>query len=300
MTSYIGRFAPSPTGELHQGSLLTAVASYLDARSQDGTWLVRMEDLDPPREQPGAADAILLSLDRHGLHWDGEVMYQSKRSPAYDEALELLRARNLTYCCDCTRQRLRGLRAYDGHCRRHPPSQDRPCAIRLQIPDKNSATITYNDLFQGPQEQDLTEEPGDFVIHRKDGLYAYQLAVVVDDIDQGITHVIRGLDLLDSSPRQRYLFEVLNRKPSCTPEMGHLPIIVNPQGQKLSKQTYAPVLDATRANENLWQALCDLNHQPPAALRGATCSELLSWGREHWSRQRVPRCASLPAVTTTT
>ncbi|WP_439133231.1 tRNA glutamyl-Q(34) synthetase GluQRS [Pseudomaricurvus sp.] len=284
---YIGRFAPSPTGELHRGSLLTAVASYLDARQQQGQWLVRMEDLDPPREQPGAADSILRSLEAHQLYWDGEVMLQSQRLEAYQQALEQLEQQGLTYPCNCTRQRLKSLPqtpAYDGHCRRHPPHKP-PYAIRVEVPDGQAGLMSFEDGFQGWQEEQLSDSVGDFVILRKDGLFAYQLAVVVDDIAQGITHILRGSDLLDSSGRQLYLFKQLGQTP---PQMAHLPVIVNSDGQKLSKQTFAEPLDSRHAPDNLFLALQQLGQNPPAELRG-DCAELLEWSIPRWDRNQVPK-----------
>lgn len=286
---YRGRFAPSPTGELHQGSLLTAVASWLDARQQQGQWLVRMEDLDPPREQPGAADSILRCLEAHHLHWDGPVLYQSQRLPAYEAALQQLSAAGLTYHCNCNRQRLKGLGAYDRHCLRQPPQQP-PWATRLRVPAGAAGLITFTDGFQGPQQELLADAAGDFVIHRKDGLFAYQLAVVVDDIAQGITHILRGSDLLESSARQLYLYDLFGQP---RPELAHLPVLVNREGQKLSKQTFAPPLDPGRAAANLRLTLQQLGLQPPADLEDDGPG-LLQWGIAHWDRSRVPRGMAIP------
>ncbi|MYM64324.1 tRNA glutamyl-Q(34) synthetase GluQRS [Pseudomaricurvus sp. HS19] len=287
---YIGRFAPSPTGELHQGSLLTAVASWLDARQHHGQWLVRMEDLDPPREQPGAAEAILRALEAHGLEWDGEVMYQSEHHDAYQACLDELARRELIYPCNCNRQRLQSLTAYDGHCLQHPPASG-PVALRVKTPASGEDELCFDDLLQGRQCQQLRSEVGDFVLRRKDGLYAYQLAVVVDDIAQGITHVLRGCDLLDSTPRQLWLFRLLQ---APAPQFGHLPVVVNPEGQKLSKQTFAAPLQAVQASHNLWLALHRLQLQPPPELRGADCQTLLAWGLNHWHRGAVAALRSLP------
>lgn len=285
---YIGRFAPSPTGELHQGSLLTAVASYLDARQADGQWLVRMEDLDPPREQAGAADSILQTLEAHGLHWDQSVVYQSQRQQAYTERLKQLQNKDLCYRCDCNRQRLKALTAYDGKCRQHQPDLSRPTATRVKLePD---CQIRFDDLFQGPQYQQLNQEVGDFVIHRKDGLFAYQFAVVVDDIDQGITHIVRGIDLMSSTARQRYLFRLFNAR---APIYGHLPVIVNEHGQKLSKQTFAAPLCNRRASENIWHSLERLGLAPPLELKGADCERLLDWGVQYWQRSKVPQATQI-------
>ena len=208
VASYIGRFAPSPTGPLHLGSLFTALASYLDARANHGRWLVRMEDIDPPREIPGAADTILRQLENHGLHWDDSVLYQSQRLRAYQQAVADLVDKQLVYYCQCTRARLRSLNGiYDGHCRSQKlltadSNATKSSAIRILVPD---LTITWADLIQGPCSENLAKSCGDFIVVRRDGLFAYQLAVSVDDGYQGITHIIRGDDLLDSTPRQIYL-----------------------------------------------------------------------------------------------
>ncbi|MGH1370654.1 MAG: tRNA glutamyl-Q(34) synthetase GluQRS [Cellvibrionaceae bacterium] len=285
---YIGRFAPSPTGELHQGSLLTAVASYLDARQVQGQWLVRMEDLDPPREQAGAADSILRALETHGLHWDQKVIYQSQRQNAYNERLAELKAKQLCYPCDCNRQRLKNLPAYDGHCRHHVPQRSQPVATRVKL--KPGSEIRFEDVFQGHQTQHLNREVGDFVIHRKDGLFAYQLAVTVDDIDQGITQVIRGIDLMSSTARQLYLFEQFG---APQPSYGHLPVIVNSQGQKLSKQTFAEPLSNAQASDNLWLALARLGLAPPPNLQKEDCETQLNWGVINWQRSKVPRTTKI-------
>ncbi len=282
--TYIGRFAPSPTGPLHFGSLVSALASFLDARSHRGQWLVRMEDLDPPRVQPGAADSILRDLEAHGLTWEGGVLHQSRRHAAYGEALARLRDTHRVYPCSCTRQRLQlcgGI--YDGHCTRQPPSPKEATALRLKVNAANP--ITFHDLFQGQQRQNLADEVGDFILRRKDGLFAYQLAVVVDDIYQGITHIIRGSDLLDSTPRQLWLYQCLEAK---APSYGHIPVALNRHGQKLSKQNLAPALEAHSASDNLCLALQFLQQSPPAILEGAPVHELVTWAVEHWRPQLVP------------
>lgn len=300
--AYIGRFAPSPTGPLHFGSLLSALASYLDARQQQGQWLVRMEDLDPPREQPGAADAILHALEMHGLKWDNQVIYQSQRHQAYEEALEQLHQAGLVYPCSCSRQRLQltgGI--YDGHCRRHPPPTAKPTAQRLKVaalPPTAPADITpdihFHDRIQGSQHQDLANDIGDFIVRRKDRLFAYQLAVVIDDIHQGITHIIRGSDLLDSTPRQLYLFTLLG---ASLPKYGHIPVALNREGHKLSKQNLSPALVANRASDNLWQALVFLQQSPPTELQGASVEDILDWTVIHWRAEALPHSMGLPAPT---
>jgi len=246
-TPYRGRFAPSPTGPLHLGSLVAALVSYLDARERDGVWLVRMEDLDPPREQPGAADAILRSLEAHGLHWDESVRYQSQRSNAYEAALDQLASAAQLFWCRCSRKQLADQPIYPGTCRTcRQPRTD--AAIRWQVPN---VIERFTDRYQGEQSVDLAGELGDVVLRRRDGPFAYQLAVTVDDLDQGITEVVRGIDLLDSTPWQRALFRSLDATP---PDYAHFPVLIGDNGQKLSKQNQAPALDDTQAANNLHQA----------------------------------------------
>lgn len=263
---YVGRFAPSPTGPLHFGSLVCALASYLDAKQHNGKWLLRIEDIDPPREPPGAADAIKRTLESHGLFWDGEVRYQSTRSEAYWECLNKLATLDLTYPCNCTRARLAPLRGcYGGYCRRNPPSQNEPCALRLKVTDLPAAfrhldnQIEFYDRICGLQRENLAEASGDFVIHRKDGLFAYQLAVVVDDIDQNITDIVRGDDLLDTTARQIFLYHILGHTP---PTYAHIPVIKDSNGNKLSKQNHAPAVNDTTPLQNLCNALLALGVQP--------------------------------------
>ena len=279
---YIGRFAPSPSGPLHFGSLVSAMASYLDAKAHHGTWLVRIEDIDPPRELPGAADGILQQLQQHGLNWDGEILYQSQRTEAYLATLEKLQHMGVTYPCQCSRQQLKeqgGL--HPCRCKLKDPSA--PSALRLEAPTQSQ--ITFNDIFQGQQRQDIKHEVGDVVLHRKDGLFAYQLAVVIDDAFQQISHVIRGSDLLDSTPRQICLQQLLALP---TPLYGHIPVAINADGQKLSKQNLTPSIDAKTASANLISAMHWLGLPPPTELIHADCSELLVWGAENWRRERVP------------
>lgn len=287
-TSYIGRFAPSPTGPLHFGSLVSALASYLDAKTNSGKWLVRMEDLDPPREEAGAASAILQSLEEHGLMWDGAVMYQSQRHDRYEERLTQLRQADLIYPCNCSRQRLQRLGGiYDGHCRIHTPSPDDKCAWRLKLYDapKASPEIThFVDAVQGEQQQNLRTQAGDQILKRRDGFYAYQLAVVVDDIDQQITHIIRGSDLLEVTARQIFLFYCLN---APAPQFGHVPLALQANGQKLSKQNHAKPLDSSQASINLWRALAFLGQNPPVDFQHAPPGDILPWAIAHWQLQQV-------------
>ncbi len=288
---YIGRFAPSPTGPLHIGSLIAAVASYLDAHSQQGQWLLRMEDLDPPREMAGAAEAILTSLQRHGLHWHGEVLWQSRRHDAYRQAVAQLLRQHKAYYCHCSRadiQHMGGI--YDGRCRGQyqPPAQ--AAAVRLQL---QGDTIQFEDRIQGPISQSLQQQVGDFVIQRKDRLYAYQLAVVLDDHYQGVNQVLRGCDLLDSTPRQIHLQQQLGLP---SPGYSHIPVISNSAGQKLSKQTFAPALDDSQPCRNLRQALQFLRQPaPPAELRQP--AQLLAWASRHWQPQRISAVRQIDQAT---
>jgi glutamyl-Q tRNA(Asp) synthetase len=283
---YIGRFAPSPTGLLHLGSLVAALASFLHARTRQGQWLVRMEDLDPPREQAGAASAILQSLEDHGLTWDGTVVYQSQRLPAYRDTLAQLTAAGLIYACDCTRQDLQAMGGiYNGRCRTREVSTHKPHALRLRLYDNpiiHTDVIRFIDLLQGEQTQDLRREAGDPIVKRKDGLFAYQLAVVVDDIAQGISHIIRGMDLLAVSARQMALFQILG---ATAPAFGHVPLVLNSSGQKLSKQNLAPALNSAHAVNNLWQALSFLGQNPPSDLLRGTPHTMLDWAQAHWDEQ---------------
>ncbi|GGY80074.1 glutamyl-Q tRNA(Asp) synthetase [Cellvibrio zantedeschiae] len=295
-SGYIGRFAPSPTGPLHFGSLVSALASYLDAHHNGGKWLVRMEDLDPPREQAGAADAILRCLEDYGLGWDDSVIYQSQRWDLYEAYLSRLRQQNLLYPCDCTRQDLQAMGGiYNGRCRSRHPDINQPHAQRLKLYDLptgffQSDELRFTDLIQGEQTQNLRTQAGDQILKRKDGLYAYQLAVVVDDIEQGITHIIRGSDLLDVTARQIFLFQLLS---APVPKFGHVTLASQSNGQKLSKQNLAPALELKDAGTNLWLALAFLGQKPPQELYGATSKELLSWGKNNW---QLPAIKGLSAI----
>lgn len=263
-----GRFAPSPSGPLHFGSLVAALASWLDARAAGGRWLVRIEDLDTPRVRRGAADEILRTLDRLGLHWDGEVDFQSRRTTLYEEALARLRN---TYLCGCSRREIAdsavslaadGAQVYPGTCRAGLPAGKAARALRVRV----QGTISFVDRVQGPLNQDLEREVGDFVLRRADGQVAYQLAVVVDDADQGVTDVVRGADLLESTPRQIYLQRLLGLP---TPRYLHVPIAVDARGEKLSKQTGARGID----RDDLRRALLFLGQ--PAS--GTLAEAVLAW-----------------------
>lgn len=288
---YIGRFAPSPTGLLHIGSLLTAVASYADARAHQGEWLVRIEDLDPPREMPGAAADILRTLEAFGFEWDGEVAYQSRRYDLYQDTLDRLKAAGLVYPCYCSRKDWQAAATqgadgfvYNGRCRvpqQRPNTQNKTPAWRIQVPDR---VIGFSDGIVGQYAQNLAHDIGDFVLLRADGYWAYQLAVVADDADQGITHIVRGQDLLVSTPRQIYLQQCLGVP---TPSYAHLPLLTNNQGQKWSKQTLAPALDLNQKEQLLRQVLTYLNlPEAPAVNRP---QELLDWAVAHWQMSKIPK-----------
>ena len=283
---YVGRFAPSPTGALHFGSLTAALASWLDARLAGGRWLVRMEDLDQPRVMPGAADAILRQLETFGLEWDGAVVYQSARLDLYRNAIESLKTH--CYPCTCTRKELEdsalaidGSRIYPGTCRAGLPRGKAARAVRVRTHD---VPVRFTDRVQGEVAQSLERDIGDFVVRRADGLFAYQLAVVVDDAAQGVTDVVRGADLLDSTTRQIHLQRLLGY---ATPRYLHLPVATNVTGEKLSKQTQAA--DAREAD--IPAALRFLGMNPPS---GLAPGEWLGWASKHWDAAQIPRARSIP------
>jgi glutamyl-Q tRNA(Asp) synthetase len=345
MSIYRGRFAPSPTGPLHFGSLVAAVGSYLDAKHHRGNWLVRIEDIDTPRTVNGSADDILSTLEAYGLHWDEDIIYQSQRTAAYEEAFQKLQAIGAVYPCACTRKEiadsaLHGIdgQIYPGTCRNgiplgregrawrvrtnHIPS---PLVVTSDLADvfgqpsrmasssiregprergrvestspspqpspiKGEGVVKFTDALQGHITQHLESEIGDFVVKRADGLFAYQLAVVVDDAAQEITHVVRGADLLYSTPRQIYLQGLLGL---ATPTYMHLPVAVNAQGEKLSKQTLAQPVAKNNAASTLFDALLFLRQQPPAELRLGTIEQILAWAIANWQPQRLSNCLSL-------
>ena len=284
---YVGRFAPTPSGYLHFGSLVAALASYLDARAVGGRWLLRMEDIDPPREMPGAQKAIVETLSSYGFEWDGEMLRQSERQAAYGAAIERLLDEGLAYACTCSRKQLEGYPGpYPGFCRTAANGLD-DAAIRLRVPEREYG---FTDRVQGEFRQHLGREVGDFVIRRRDGLIAYQLAVVLDDAWQGVTDVVRGADLLDSTPRQLYLQEVLG---APQPRYLHLPLIIQPDGHKLGKSYRSPPLQPHEASPLLLRALRALGQQPPAELDNALPSEILDWAARHWDADRIPRTRTL-------
>jgi len=285
-TPYRGRFAPSPTGQLHLGSLVAALASYLDARANNGSWFIRMEDLDPPREQAGAAEAILTSLAAHGLHSDQPVLWQSQRRQQYLQALTQLLDQGDAFHCQCSRSELN--RRGGGHRGRCHSNSTEPAAVRVLA---GNIPISFEDTIQGYYSQSLAEPGGDFIVRRRDKLFAYQLAVVVDDAEQGISHIIRGSDLLDSTPRQIFLQQRLQLP---VLNYGHIPVVSNEQGQKLSKQNYAQPLCHRNPQANIVRALAFLQQPLLANPLTRTVDELLTWAVQHWTPGFIPRQLSAP------
>lgn len=280
---YRGRFAPSPSGPLHFGSLVTALAGYLRAKSQRGVWLLRIDDIDPPRQPEGAVDSILRCLEAHHLHWDGSVYYQSQQAQRYHQILDWLQQQGLSYACQCTRKTIKASGGrYLGTCRDlNLPTPDH--AIRL---NNKQGYPQFQDNLLGAISipQDVASE--DFVIHRKDGLFAYHLASVVDDIHLGISEIVRGADLLYPSACQLSLYHTLG---VTAPQYLHLPLAVTANGLKLSKQNHAPALQVSAAGPNLLAAMAFLGLAPPAELQGATVATILDWGLENWQLRKVPK-----------
>ncbi|TCO80702.1 glutamyl-Q tRNA(Asp) synthetase [Plasticicumulans lactativorans] len=287
----VGRFAPSPTGPLHFGSLVAALGSWLDARSVGGRWWLRIEDIDAPRSVPGAADDILRTLEACALHWDGPVWRQSARLARYDAELERLRAAGALYACTCSRRQLLGAvgGVYPGTCRAAAHPFGPRTALRVRTDD---TPIAFDDRIRGHQQQRLASEVGDFIVRRADGFHAYQLVVVIDDAEQGVTDVVRGADLLDSTARQIHLQRLLGYP---TPRYAHLPLAVDAHGAKLAKSSSAPPVDRCRPGPALWAALGFLHQAPPPALRGASPAELLAWAVPAWRPERIPATAALRA-----
>lgn len=294
---YIGRFAPSPSGPLHFGSLLAALGSYLQARQANGDWLLRIEDLDQPRTAPGAADNIIATLDAFGFEWCGPIEYQSRRLPLYEAAFEQLRASGCLYECSCSRSQIAALALgdaqnndsqndhgqesedlrYPGTCRdRH----DRPIGATAWRMRLTPEAVQFVDGIQGAQSQDVAATVGDFVVRRRDGLFAYHLAVVVDDADQRVTEVVRGADLLTSTPRQILLQRALGLP---TPRYCHLPLAIDSAGRKLSKSAQSRAIDPRNASALLHLALSTLRQNPPAELACAPVREIWTWASAHWT-----------------
>ena len=275
MPAVIGRFAPSPTGPLHFGSVVAALASYLEVRSRSGRWLVRIDDLDPPREETGASALILETLEALGLQWDGDVVFQSARSDAYDAALDTLARTGLMFPCACTRRQT-GTGPYPGTCRSGVRAGASARALRIRVDDQ---AITINDAVQGPFAQTLASECGDFIVRRSDGYYAYHLAVVVDDAAQGVNEIVRGVDLLDSTPRQVYLQALLGLPP---PRYAHVPVVLGANGAKLSKQSLAVPVMPVDARTALFHALRFLGLNVPDEAQRDAPDALLAWALPRW------------------
>lgn len=286
---YVGRFAPSPTGPLHFGSLVTALASYLDAKHQQGQWLVRIENVDTTRCSKHFSNQILATLEDFGLLWDGEVIYQGMRGDVYQQALQQLIEQDLAFPCDCSRKLLIG-QIHHGRC---SPPINKDFAWRFLCPDlwEGQPALSFNDRLQGTWSVHLKEKLDDFILRRRDGLWAYQLAVVCDDIAQGVNHVVRGIDLIDSTARQALLYQAFQKTP---PQYAHLPISTEANGQKLSKQNLAKPLGAVNAANTLFLALSWLRQQPPAELRGSI-QPLLDWAIAHWDITALEGLHSLVA-----
>jgi glutamyl-Q tRNA(Asp) synthetase len=291
---YRGRFAPSPTGPLHFGSLVAACASFLQARAQGGEWRVRMEDLDPPREAPGAAGDILRTLESYGLCWDGEVMYQRRRAEAYHAALDELRRLGVLYGCGCTRREIADSSilgidgpVYPGTCRKGVAAGRAERGLRVRTGD---GIVAFEDRWQGEVARNLARDYGDYIVRRADGLFAYQLAVVVDDAEQGITEVVRGADLLESTPRQIHLQRLLGLS---TPGYAHCPVAVNARGEKLSKQTFAEPLDAAERLPLLAAALGFLGQEVSTEATQGSIEDFWRWAVAHWNPEAVPRSRTI-------
>ncbi len=289
ITRYVGRFAPSPTGPLHFGSLVAAVASFCDARAVGGRWLLRIDDVDTPRCVAGAAEDILATLARFGLEWDDEPVWQSRRTADYRAAFEGLRQAGHVFGCACTRRELAdsaiapdGSRVYPGICRNGLPPGRQARAWRVRV----AGRVAFDDAIQGQQHVELEDEVGDFVVLRADGLFAYQLAAVVDDLEAGVTDIVRGADLLASSVRQIHLQHLLG---APTPRYAHVPVALDAAGEKLSKQTLARAIDECAAGEALHAALAFLGQHPPADLATASPERVLDWAVTHWQLDGVPR-----------
>lgn len=292
--AYVGRFAPTPSGPLHFGSVVAAVGSYLDARHARGRWLVRIDDVDVPRAVPGAAESILRTLDRLGFEWDEAPVRQSERTDAYEAALTRLIDAARVYGCACTRKMLAdapraadGSVIYPGTCAQGLSPGLEARAWRFRVP---ADVVQFDDRIQGTVTEDLKRDVGDFVLKRADGLFAYQLATVIDDAEAGVTDVVRGIDLMLSTPRQIALQQALALP---TPRYAHLPVVVDAGGQKLSKQSLARAVDAFAAAQLLFDALSCLGQKPPGELIDAPLSALWRWALEHWSMAAVPRAGAV-------
>lgn len=280
----IGRFAPSPTGDLHFGSLVSAVGSYLEAKHNGGHWLLRIEDIDPPREVAGSADRILDDLYRLGMTPDGPVLYQNERLDAYQQVVSHLLEQGLAYRCACSRKDLPDSGIYPGTCRNGIPKGKQARSVRLIV---NDSACDFIDRLQGRIAESPADISGDFVIHRADGLFAYQLAVVIDDEYQGVTQVVRGADLLDSTSRQIYLQKILGYR---SPEYMHLPVALSKDGRKLGKRFLADPVSHQDPAYTVRKALIFLGQNPPG---GFHLDGLWDWAMEHWDNSLIPCCKEM-------
>ncbi|MDT0634303.1 tRNA glutamyl-Q(34) synthetase GluQRS [Spectribacter hydrogenoxidans] len=296
-TEPVGRYAPSPSGPLHAGSLLAAVASFVHARSRGTRWVLRMDDIDRDREVPGAADDILRTLEAFGLTWDGPVLYQSRRLDAYQAALDQLRESGRVFDCGCTRREAQtgpaGIEGpvYPGTCRDGLPAGRSPRSVRFRTTEGD---LAFQDGIQGAIAQNPAKDVGDFVVRRADGQFAYQLAVVVDDAAQGVTEVVRGADLLTSTPRQILLQQALGLP---VPDYWHVPLIAHADGRKFSKSEGAAAIDPSRPVPGLLAALDRLGQSPPADLAAADVDTVLAWAKANWQIKNIPHQLSPTAET---
>lgn len=281
--SYVGRFAPSPSGPLHFGSLVAALGSYFQAKANHGRWLVRIEDLDPPREMPGASSLILATLQAYHLHWDGEVMYQSQRHGRYQQQIEQWLKSGQAYYCQCTRKQIKQTGGYyTGTCRNLKLRDPDSCAVRLQM---THPIYQFDDVKHGSLAIPHALADEDFIIKRRDGLFAYNLAVVLDDIDQGVTEVVRGADLIEPTGRQISLYQMLG-KPKVS--YLHLPLALGENGQKLSKQNHAPAIDIENPKPALLDAMAFLGFEITKNIANASVKDIVQWGVNHWQVKQLP------------
>jgi len=286
--SYIGRFAPSPSGPLHFGSLVAALGSYFQAKANNGQWLVRIEDLDPPREMPGASSLILETLEAYHLHWDGEVIYQSQRHEVYQAQIDAWLESGHAYYCQCTRKQIKAAGGfYTGTCRDLALADTGNCAIRLKM---THPVYHFDDKKHGQLNIPTALADEDFIIKRRDGLYAYNLAVVLDDIDQGITEVVRGADLIEPTGRQISLYKMLEKTPV---NYLHLPLALGDNGQKLSKQNHAPAIDNRNPKPALLDAMRFLGFEITQDISQLEISEIITWGVKHWQLQQLPESTEI-------
>lgn len=297
MNRYCGRFAPTPSGPLHFGSMIAAIASYCDARANDGTWHVRIDDIDGPRIVAGAAEDILRTLTAFELEWDGKLVYQSRNSDSYHAAIHLLRSRAQVFACSCSRKDINEAAdtgtvhpLYPGTCRNGLRPGQRARSLRLRVDD--DARAGFIDLLQGSVSQRLASEVGDFVLYRSGGIFSYHLACSVDDAQQGVTHIVRGADLIESTPRQVHLQNLLGL---ATPAYLHLPVATNDQGQKMSKQTGAAGVDNTRAGEIIHSVLGFLGQRPPPDLARVPARTAIEWAVHNWRRENLPEARAIAA-----